>query len=264
MEFTMELFTDNIKKYVFYNMNNVLLNVNVDDCNFEINSRVIDLNSGIRYLKGVFTNKERFLGRFINVIKSSMKKNSFFTEQNIANLNVFLDAYEKLSPYSYEEAFAIEDKEFQAVVFGSIDISEMIKNLGHKRIKTEGKVLKQKIFSKEGEFLRYEELHNIYEIHEINPTKLGITEDTPLYALKCWCTTTNKEHWIFIDEKYKDSPLEAVASTFWVYDNMIPYIKEIKRQGDILLVEWTKPFEKGGKLVPLTANVYFKYLTCQT
>lgn len=260
------LLTDmlDIKRFVYYNANNVSMSVNVDDKTFDINGKEIDLTSGMKYLKGVFTNKERFIDRFINTIVNAMEKNLYFDATNFENVRSLIDLYDTITPYSYEEAFLIEDRDFQIVVFGSININEMIKHLGHTRIKTDGKTVKQKVFSKEGEFLRYEEIDNIYEIHEIDPTKLGVNNGSKLYALKCWCTTTNKEHWIFIDEKYKDSPLEAVASTFWVYDNMIPYIKEIKRQGDVLLVEWTKPFEKGGKLVPLTAEIYFKHLTCQT
>ena len=79
-----------------------------------------------------------------------------------------------------------------------------------------------------------------------------------------WCTTTNKEHWLWIEDEYKDSPLEAVASTFRIHENLIPHIKELKRQGDVLLVEMQKDIEPEGEIIPLTSKQYFDLLTCQS
>ena len=76
-------------------------------------------------------------------------------------------------------------------------------------------------------------LVNIYETYEVKGEKLKLREN--VYALKVWCTSTDKEHWLWIDKKYKDNPLEAVASTFHIHENLIPHIKELKRQGG-----WTK------------------------
>jgi hypothetical protein len=86
-----------------------------------------------------------------------------------------------------------------------------------------------------------------------------------LFAVKCWCTTTDKEHWLWIEEEYKENPLEAIASTFRIHENLIPYIKEIKRQGDILLVEMLDDtIEPSGNIVPLNAEQYFRLLTAQS
>jgi hypothetical protein len=69
---------------------------------------------------------------------------------------------------------------------------------------------------------------------------------------------------LWIEDQYKDSPLEAVASTFRIHENLIPHIKEIKRQGDILLVELNQDVEPQGNIVPLTAEQYFGFLTAQS
>ena len=138
----------------------------------------------------------------------------------------------------------------------------MIQELGNKRIATDGIKVKHKKFKPNGDSDGYVEYDNIYEVHEVNGEKLGINGH--LYVLKCWCTSTNKEHWLWIDEQYKDKPLEAVASTFVIHKNLIPYIKELKRQGDILLVEMKEDVEPEGELVSLTAEQYFDLLTCQS
>jgi aromatic ring-opening dioxygenase LigB subunit len=69
---------------------------------------------------------------------------------------------------------------------------------------------------------------------------------------------------LWIEEQYKDNPLEAVASTFRLHENVIPHIKEIKRQGDILLLEMNEDVKPEGNVVPLTAAQYFGLLTAQS
>jgi len=177
-------------------------------------------------------------------------------------LDELLYIYDHVKPYTYEEAFKIENEEFQAMVFGSIDIVEMIKELGHTRIETAGKRVKHKDFSPAGEFLGWKEYDVVYETHRVNCDKLDLEEDA--YALRCWCTTTDKEHWLWIEDEYKDNPLEAVASTMRVHSNIIPHIKEIKRQGDILLIETNSDIVPDGELVPLTADQYFGFLSAQS
>jgi len=63
---------------------------------------------------------------------------------------------------------------------------------------------------------------------------------------------------------YKDDPLAAIASTFRIAENLIPYIKELKRQGDILIVELTEEIEPKGNVVPLTSEQYFSLLTAES
>ena len=239
-----------------FDKNGISITIDIDNQSF-INP--ISLVDGTKYIKGVLTNKERFINRFVNPIKETSKITGRETDKFIKDV---IDTYDKVEPFTYVEAFKIEDPQFRATVFGSIDVTEMIETLGAKRIATDGKHVNQKVYSESGEFLGYHEFDNIYEVHEVSGEKLGLEEN--LYALKCWCTTTNKEHWLWIEDQYKDSPLEAVASTFRIHENLIPHIKEIKRQGDVLLVELKEDVEPQGDIVPLTAEQYFGFLTAQS
>jgi len=239
-----------------FNKNGISITIDIDNQSF-INP--ISLVDGTKYIKGVLTNKERLINRFVNPIKETSERTGWETDKFI---NDVINMYDQVEPFTYVEAFKIEDQQFRATVFGSIDVTEMIETLGAKRIATDGKHVNQKVYSESGEFLGYHEFDNIYEVHEVSGEKLGLEEN--LYALKCWCTTTNKEHWLWIEDQYKDSPLEAVASTFRIHENLIPHIKEIKRQGDILLVELNQEVEPQGDIVPLTAEQYFGFLTAQS
>jgi hypothetical protein len=138
----------------------------------------------------------------------------------------------------------------------------MIKQLGHTRIATAGRPVKHKQYSKQGEFLGFKEYDVIFETHEIDGRKLGTWQ--PVHAVRCWCTTTDNEHWLWIDSTYKDDPLEAIARTFYIHENLVPYIKELKRQGDILLVELTQDVDPRGNMVSLSKEQYFGLLTAQS
>jgi hypothetical protein len=245
-----------MSKQFNFSKNGISIVIDIDSQSF-INP--ISLVDGTKYIKGVLTNKERLINRFIKPIKETSEKSGWETDKFINNV---IDTYDQVEPFTYAEAFKIEDPQFRATVFGSINVSEMIETLGATRVATDGKHVNQKVYSESGEFLGYHEFDNIYEVHEVSGEKLGLEEN--LYALKCWCTTTNKEHWLWIEDQYKDSPLEAVASTFRIHENLIPHIKEIKRQGDILLVELNQDVEPQGNIVPLTAEQYFGFLTAQS
>jgi hypothetical protein len=245
----------------------VFISFKKHNIDLRINLVTKELESGIpnqevmRYLKGILTNKERFISRFSEPIKNIMVE--YMDMPDTTFMSELEDMYDDVVPYTYNEAFAIENDSYKAKVFGSINITDMITSLGHKRIATEGKQVKHKKFDKDGTFLGTEEYDVIYEVHEVNGEKLGLTEN--VFAIRCWCTTTDKEHWLWIEEEYKNSPLEAVASTFRIHENLISNIKEIKRQGDVLLVEMNdENIKPEGNIVPLNATQYFSLLTAQS
>lgn len=235
-----------------------MINFNITkEITYELNSKKFNLGTSteiVRYLKGVHKSKGLFEKYFLSKLKNSA----------LVELREELsDIYDVVKPFSYSEAFLIKNDQFKAIVFGSINIGEMMEELGTIRIKTEGKLVKRKNYSKSGEFLGWVENNVIFETHEVNGNKLGLN-DEKLYALKCWCTTTNKEHWLWIDGQHKNSPLDAVASTFVINANLVPYIKELKRQGDVLLVELTEDITPSGEMISLTADQYFDKLTAES
>lgn len=217
----------------------------------------IDVKDIVRYLKGIYTNKERFLNRCMPFFDTTCCP---YVE---ALSKVMIELYDEVQPYTYKECFEIENEEYRNLVFGSINIVDMINELGNVRVATEGKAVKHKQFAPNGDFLGYKEYDVIYETHRIDCSKLKVDDS---YAVRCWCTSTDEEHWIWITDEHKDNPLEAIASTFMVHQSVKPYIKELKRQGDILLVELTQEVTIPEKdpMVSLTADEYFGLLTAQS
>tara|TARA_R100001015_G_C4627666_1_gene187327 strand:+ start:1797 stop:2654 length:858 start_codon:yes stop_codon:yes gene_type:complete len=276
---------------VFIRINELGLTIDVPKKCFNI-SDVSDVEA-VKFIKGFYRNRQEFMDKFINKIKhvynsdgypfefddseSDFKAFDTIPQSHIDDfqsskhefvcddfLDKLVEIYDSVEEFTYREAFKLKNVDFQARVFGTIDVSDMITNLGHERVATDGKLVKHKKYDINGNFLCHEEYDVIYETHKVNGEKLGIQNES-LYALKCWCTSTDEEHWIWIEEQYKDEPLEAVASTFRIHENLIDNIKEIKRQGDILMVEMIDDnIKPEGNIVPLNADKYFSLLTAQS
>lgn len=220
----------------------------------------------IRYLKGVYKNKERFIKRYVDVNLELLQeiKKKYYKDYAIIEdfLQLAVKEFDSIEPFSYKEAHELTEQRFQALVFSSINVPEMIAHLGSKRIKTAGINVKHRTYSKEGTYIGDKENECNYEMHEINSKELGLTE--PLYMVKCWCTSTNKEHLLYVDAKYKDDPLEAIASTFHVPENYIGHITGLKRHGDILLIELDSYIEPSEEKVALNKEQYFSLLKAQS
>lgn len=210
-----------------------------------------------RYYKGVYRSSGR--------MKRAFKEYSSHANKAIDKLVELIDEVE---PFTYDEVFKFDNSTFQGLVFGTVDIAEMIDYLGWERVKTEGINVNTKVFDSEGNFQGWENKHNVFETLKVSSEKLSqINRD--FYALRCWCTSTDQEHYLYIEDRYKDEPLQAVASTFRVPENIVKYIKEIKRQGDVLICEMKDEYyEEGvkptGTPKPLDKETYFNLLTCET
>jgi hypothetical protein len=279
---TSEIKTDNasveICNMFFTNFTSQTIQYNMqDNWMFNVNNPVTP-EEFLRYLKGAYSNFERYYERcwrpkfeecigdvFCNTKEKLKKITEVIDTNNISIYDLFFDRtyFDNAKPFSYKEAFEINNPTFRALVFGSINIPEMIENLGAKRLATDGKTLTRKTWNYLGEETGDINYTNVYETYEINGSKLGLNNN--IYAIKCWCTTTEKEHWLWIEETYKYEPLKAIASTFRVHENVIPFISAIKRQGDILLMEMSKDVEPdlSKPLVPLTPEQYFGLLVSE-
>lgn len=228
------------------------------------------------YLQNLYRGDVDKLRGYFDQFKTEEYKTDFlekikvFDKAGVHTLENIMDIEERIvhlfnnsDSLTYEECFNIKDDGIRIKFFEVINIEEMFKNLNPKRISVDGIESDNKIYDAEGNYLRTEKINNIYEVYECDTKPLGL--DQPAYAVKCWCTSTSNEHWLWIKEEYKNDPLTAIASTFMIHENLIPYIDEIKRQGDVVFLELTDPNVKpDGKIVPLTKEQYFEKLTVQT
>lgn len=237
-------------------------------------SEVLNKTEVMKYLKGIFINTSRFKSRFldpwVNKIREENAKDdevNRILEGYTEEMEQMIVDFENVTPFSYEEAFKVEIDQFKILVFNTINIPEMFEKLEAKRIAVDGHHFKDKVFSETGEHIGYKEYDSVYEVYEAKGDKLGL-EGQFLYAVKCWCTSTDKSAMIFIEDQYKNDPKAAIASTFHIYEKLVPYVKEFKRQGDVFIVELTQKVDiddpKKEPIISLTKELYFGKLTSQT
>lgn len=221
------------------------------------------IEEGARLLKTQYrSNQLRFRERFLKPLNPWLSMNE---TRNFGGIIQMYDSlFERVKPYSYKEAFEIQNAAFRAKIFSVIDVPEMIKNLGHTRISTEGIELVNKTWNPYKEEFEEINLSQVYELHEVNGSKLGVRE--PMYAIKCWCTSTNNEHWLWAEKK--KSPLESIASCCMVYKKMLGKIEYIIRQGDVFLFGMKNGEEvvlcEDDEVVALSKEDYFSLLVSQS
>jgi len=223
----------------------------------------------LKYFKMFYGNKNRFDSILLSRLKFHLTKEDFikylgpeFLAEFTSLVEYFDSSFEEIEAFSFKEALLIKNDDLRGAVFDNIDVGVAIQEMGGTRINTAGKAVKYRQYNFEGEYIGDKEYDNVYELYEVDGKKLDVPDK--MYAVKCWCTSTNKEHWLWVEPTYKNDPLEAIASTFRIHKNVIPHIKALKRQGDVMLAELDSKVQPEGEVVPLTKEQYFGLLVSET
>jgi hypothetical protein len=230
---------------------------------FEITADECDLT---RYLKLAYSNsKIDFYEKFILLFESYFKANNIeYYNDILYNIESMWDI---VTPFSFEDAFNIKNDQLRIKVFSSFNIEEVINKLGTNRIKTEGKETINKVWNEITNEFENVPVTLIYELHHVNGTKLNV-EDEVLPVVRCWCTSTNQEHWLWVDPSkiIDNSPLSAIASTCCVYESMMGKIKHIIRHGDVFIFEMLEEIipDENDKVISLSVEDYFSLLKSQS
>lgn len=180
-------------------------------------------------------------------------------------LSYIKDLWESTSVFNFDKAFNFRYQEIRAFIFRFVNLSEMMTRLSAKKIASQTIAVNHIVYTeKEDKLVKRENHYEVYEADFGNFKNISFRGNSKVFALKCWCPSTDNEHWLWIEEQYSENPLEAVASTFRIHENVIPYIKYLKRQGDLLFCEMEKEIIPSGEIRPLTAKEYFDLLIAES
>lgn len=155
------------------------------------------------------------------------------------------EVWDDILPVTVREALQVTNLEERRTWFDCIGPEKLFQSL-------DPKLLDRKTINKRR--TRWDE-HNIpcecvyedtYEMYEIAGEKL-FGEDSrrlnPVFAVRCWCTTTRREYWIYVPERcvygQSSNRLEpdAIRAIAWTIRIDITNPKRIYRQGDIIIAE---------------------------
>lgn len=189
------------------------------------------------------------------------------THESLKDFDQFVqECWDTITPITVEEALKVENTEERRTYFDCIGIEKLFKQLDPKLL--DKQVVDKKRQRWDNEFNEYTyTFEDIYELYEIEGTKLFDKDKwgnppQAVYAVRCWCTTTNREYWLYVpreaalgstwwhgDKKPEPDAIRAIA---WTVRIDVPEedVEKIYRQGDIIVVK------TNGKLTENTFSSY--------
>ncbi len=199
-------------------------------------------------------------------------KKDVIIHESLEDFGKFVEEmWDSIEPVTVKQALSRENTEERRVFFDCIGVEKLFKEL--KPILRDRQVLTKKR-------TKWDEKHNpvvyefedIYELYEIEGKKLYEkdqwgNEPQPVYAVRCWCTTTNREYWLYVNEqaalgetrfnsdetKLKYDAIQAIAWTIRV-DVDEENIEKLYRQGDVIVA----------KLKPGTKTTWLRHISKET
>ena len=219
----------------------------------------VDENTALKYWKKVHKNFDDF---FAVVIANNAHPEMLALSKNVC------DKWDSIPDVSVQEAFEEKNIEVRRLFFKAIGVSELFNQLEPKLIDTQ-------ILEKEGDSWNDENkvitvtMTDKYELYQIQGSKLFPEEksdwragNATIYAVRCWCSTTNREYWIYVPKTIgeKNDALEAIA---WTVQLDITEPEYIYRQGDVILAKHSS-ISQGCTPYHLNKEQYVKLLKAES
>ena len=168
------------------------------------------------------------------------------------------EMWDSIVPITIQEAFSERNAERRRVYFDCIGVEKIFKNLNPKSL--DKQVIKKKRHrwdEKNDPWVH--EFEDEYELFSIDPKELYATSDlsdwqkqrqaTKYVAVRCKCTSTQREYWIYVPEEEaicngarvwdddKKKRYDAIKAIAWTIRIDITDPEKVFRQGDIIVAK---------------------------
>lgn len=200
---------------------------------YYIESIPVDENAAKLYWKKLYKSYDNF---YDNVIggKTHPELQSFADEIE--------ESWNDIPEITVSMAFAEKNIEVRRLYFKAIGVIDLFKEL--KPVLIDKQTLeKEGISWLENNTEVSKTMKDEYELYEIEGSRLFPEEksewrvqNATIYAVRCWCSTTSREYWIYVPSnigRNKDA-IEAIA---WTVQLNITEPEYIYRQGDVILAK---------------------------
>lgn len=178
------------------------------------------------------------------------------THDQLQDFGYFVEeCWNRIEPFTVEDALKIANTEERRTYFDAIGIEKLFKGLEPKLL--DKQVIKKSRTRWDDEFNEYtHEFEDVYELYEIDGRKLYDkdrwgNDPRPIYAVRCWCTTTNREYWLYVPreaavgqqwwsrDEGNEAKADAIRAIAWTVRIDVPemYVEKIYRQGDIIVAK---------------------------
>lgn len=181
-------------------------------------------------------------------------KKAVITHESLNDFEEFVSSmWPLIETVTVQDALIQDNTEDRRVYFDAIGIEKLFKSLDPKLL--DKQTIKKSRTRWDDEFNEYtHEFEDVYELYEIEASKMfnkdrwGNEPRDHIYAVRCWCTTTNREYWLYVPrwaalgEQWwnpQDNKPDAVRAIAWTVrlDVPIGHVDRIYRQGDIIVAK---------------------------
>lgn len=187
------------------------------------------------------------------------------------------ETWDSIKPVTVEEALKLNNTELRRTYFDCIGVVQLFKSL-NPTLRDRKTITKKRANWDDENQESFRTFEDVYELYEIAGSKLFEknrwgSEANPVYAVRCWCTTTNREYWLYVnqeaatgdrwwrsDEKKNYNAIRAIA---WTIRIDVTNPEKIYRQGDIIVVKKSKN-SKECNPYHLDENQYLKLMYSET
>jgi hypothetical protein len=171
------------------------------------------------------------------------------------------ETWDDIKPVTVEEALKIPNTELRRTYFDCIGVVQLFKNL-NPTLRDRKVITKKRTGWDDDNKEVVRTFEDVYELYEIKGSKLfgkdrWGREANPVYAVRCWCTTTNREYWLYVNNQAatgerwwgdrNDAKYSAIRAIAWTIRIDISDPERIYRQGDIIVA---KKSEKSRQVSP--------------
>ena len=182
-------------------------------------------------------------------------KKDVITHPSLEDFGKFVESlWVDIQPVTVEEALKISNTEIRRTYFDCIGVRKLFAELKPK-LRNKQVIKKKRANWDEENQETFRTFEDVYELYEIEGKKLFDKDrwgrsPNPVFAVRCWCTTTNREYWLYVtqeaatgqrwwgDNSKKD--YDAIRAIAWTIRLDISNPERIYRQGDIIVAKKSK------------------------
>jgi hypothetical protein len=193
------------------------------------------------------------------------------------------DVWDDIIPITAQEAFAQKNSETRRIYFDCLGVEKLFNSLSPDLLDRQVIKKKRRRWDDKNDPYDYE-FEDVYELYGIKAEKLFPTVDqrswrrnsTIFTAVRCWCTTTNREYWIYVPEEAalkdginawanrEDKKYDAIKAIAWTIRIDITEPERIYRQGDIIIAKESEKSKKLDTPYHISKDQYLKCVYSET
>jgi hypothetical protein len=185
-------------------------------------------------------------------------------------------AWHDISPVTVQEALQQTNAEDRRTYFDAIGVEKLFKEL-QPELKDKQTIKKKRTRWDDNNDPYEYEFEDVYELYEMPGEKLfqanrwGQSPD-PVFAVRCWCTTTNREYWLYVPREAAtgqrwsgdNANYDAIRAIAWTIRIDVDMPERIYRQGDIIVVKKGEKTTDNQPARHLTKEQYLQLMYSET